>query len=145
MATNAAVNASDTLPTGLAATAMAGAGWTCNLGALSCTRNDALAAAASYPVITLTVNVSSNSPASLVNTSVLGGGKTYTADNMASDPTTIIIAPPNFVATATSKSQVGLTWDAVLGATSYQVYGSSNNGPLSWWDLRARTTSRIHR
>ncbi|MEP6947128.1 MAG: FG-GAP-like repeat-containing protein [Acidobacteriota bacterium] len=88
--TNSAVSVTDTLPTGLTATGMSGTGWTCTLATLTCTRSDVLAAAASYPLITLTVNVASNAPASVTNTvSVSGGGETNTANNTASDQTTI--------------------------------------------------------
>ena len=51
---------SDTLPAGLTATAISGPGWSCTLVPLTCTRGDALAAAASYPVITVTVSVANN-------------------------------------------------------------------------------------
>ena len=44
--TSGTVTVTDTLPTGLTATAMAGTGWACTLGTLTCTRGDALAAAA---------------------------------------------------------------------------------------------------
>jgi uncharacterized protein (TIGR03437 family) len=59
--TTGAVTASDILPAGLTATAISGTGWTCTLATLSCTRSDVLAAGASYPVITVTVNVA-NTP-----------------------------------------------------------------------------------
>jgi uncharacterized protein (TIGR03437 family) len=58
-----AVTATDTLPAGLTATAISGTGWSCTLATLSCTRSDVLAAGASYPVITVTVNVANNSSA----------------------------------------------------------------------------------
>jgi len=78
----------DALPTGLTATAIAGTGWSCTLATLTCTRTDALANAASYPPITVTVNVANNAPANLTNTAtVSGGGETYTANDSASDPT----------------------------------------------------------
>jgi len=72
--TSAPVTVTDTLPAGLAATAISGSGWSCTLATLSCTRADALAAGASYPAITLTVNVTANSPGSVTNqVSVIGG------------------------------------------------------------------------
>jgi IPT/TIG domain len=40
-------------------------------------------------------------------------------------------APSSFSATATSASQVALSWAAVSGATSYEVWRSSLNGPYS--------------
>ena len=74
---------------------MAGTGWTCTLGTLSCTRSDVLAAAASYPAITLTVNVSAGAPASVTNiVTVSGGGEGNTGNNQASDPTTIVAVTP---------------------------------------------------
>src|SRR5439155_9451062 len=50
------VTVTDTLPGNLNATDISGPGWSCNLGTLTCTRGDSLAAGASYP-ITLTLNV----------------------------------------------------------------------------------------
>src|SRR5439155_785794 len=84
------VTVTDTLPAGLTATAIAGSGWTCVLGTLTCTRSDALAAGASYPAITLTVNVANNAAASVTNSvSVSGGGETNTGNDSANDSTTI--------------------------------------------------------
>ncbi len=93
-ATSGTVTMTDTLPTGLTATAIAGNGWTCPTGTLtspvSCTRNDALAANTSYPALTLTVTVAGNAATPLTNTaSVSGGGETNTANDTASDATTI--------------------------------------------------------
>ncbi|HVS82196.1 MAG TPA: hypothetical protein VHE60_10720, partial [Pyrinomonadaceae bacterium] len=89
-ATSGTVTVTDTLPAGLTATAISGTGWTCVLGTLTCTRSDALAAGASYPVITLTVNVANNAAASVTNTAnVSGGGETNTANDTATNPTTI--------------------------------------------------------
>jgi uncharacterized repeat protein (TIGR01451 family) len=84
------VTVTDTLPTGLTATAIAGSGWTCTLATLTCTRTDVVAAGASYPAITLTVNVATSAPASVTNTAtVSGGGDTNPANNTASDVTPI--------------------------------------------------------
>ena len=58
--TTGVVTVSDILPAGLTATAIGGAGWTCALVPLSCTRADALAAGASYPAITVTVKVANS-------------------------------------------------------------------------------------
>src|SRR5436309_7899058 len=89
------VTVTDTLPAGLTPTAIGGTGWTCVLGTLTCTRSDALAAGASYPVITLTVNVAMNAAASVTNTaSVSGGGQTNTTNDSASDVTSIDAGPP---------------------------------------------------
>ena len=88
----------DTLPAALTATAIAGTGWSCVLGTLTCTRNDALAAGSSYPAITLTVNVSQSAPASVTNSvAVSGGGQTNTSNDTATDPTTINAGVPNIM------------------------------------------------
>jgi hypothetical protein len=60
-----------------------------------CSRSDALAAATSYPAITLTVNVAANAPASVTNSAaVSGGGETNTGNDTVDDPTTIVAPPP---------------------------------------------------
>jgi uncharacterized repeat protein (TIGR01451 family) len=88
-----AVTVTDALPVGLTATAMGGAGWACTLETLACTRSDALGAFASYPAITLMVNVSSTAAANVINTaSVSGGGELSTTNGTTSDPTTVIQA-----------------------------------------------------
>jgi uncharacterized repeat protein (TIGR01451 family) len=90
-ATSGAVTVVDALPTGLTPTSMAGANWNCALATLTCTRSDALAAGASYPPITLTVNVANTAPASVTNiATVSGGGETNTGNDTASDVTTIV-------------------------------------------------------
>ncbi|WJH32738.1 DUF11 domain-containing protein [Paenibacillus sp. CC-CFT747] len=87
------VTVTDALPSGLTATAMSGAGWTCSLSPLSCTRSDALAPGGTYPV-TLTVNVAGDAPGTLVNTAaVSGGGETNTGNNTATDSATVVSLP----------------------------------------------------
>jgi len=89
--TSGTVTVVDTLPTGLTATAISGAGWACTLGTLTCTRADALAATNSYPAITLTVNVAANAPSLVTNSAtVSGGGELNTANDVANDPTTVL-------------------------------------------------------
>ena len=85
----------DAPPAGLTITAMSGSGWTANLGSSTCTRSDALAAGASYSPITVTVSVATNAPASVTNTAIVsGGGESNTANDTASDPTTVIALTP---------------------------------------------------
>jgi uncharacterized repeat protein (TIGR01451 family) len=99
--TSGTVTMVDTLPAGLTATAISGTGWTCDLGTLTCTRSNALAAGTSYPDITLTVDVAANAPASVTNTAtVSGGGETNTGNDSANDQTTI--NPPARIDTTTS-------------------------------------------
>src|SRR5436190_2885869 len=88
--TNGSVTVADTIPSGLIQTAIGGTGWTCILSTTTCTRNDALAAGSSYPVITLTVNVAGSAAASVTNNvTVSGGGELNTVNSSASDVTTI--------------------------------------------------------
>jgi uncharacterized repeat protein (TIGR01451 family) len=88
------VMVSDTLPTGLAPTSADNGsinGWsiTTTGQTITATRADMLAAGMSYPVLTLTVGVASDAPASITNTAtVAGGGGANTAS--ASDPTMIL-------------------------------------------------------
>ena len=108
------VTVTDTLPAGLTATAMTGTGWTCVLASLTCTRSDALAINASYPAITLTVNVAFNAAASVVNTAtVSGGGETNTSNDTATDTTTII----QVIDLAMAKAHTGSFYQGETGAT----------------------------
>jgi uncharacterized repeat protein (TIGR01451 family) len=113
-ATSGTVTVVDTLPAGLTATAISGAGWTCVLGTLTCTRSDALAAGSSYPVITVTVTVANNAAASVTNSAaVSGGGQTNTANDTDTDPTTVVQLPDLTI----NKSHVGSFTQGQVGAT----------------------------
>ena len=127
-ATTAAVTVADTLPAGLTATALTGTGWTCTLGTVSCTRADALAAAASYPAITLTVTVANNAAASVTNSvTVSGGGETNVTNDTALDPTTVVqVADLTIV-----KSHVGNFVQGQVGATYSIAVGNAGPGPTS--------------
>ena len=93
----------DSLPPGLTAIDIRGIGWTCDLGALTCTRGDSLAGFASYPVITLTVTVTVGAPGGVTNTvAVSGGGETNLANNTSRDFTTTF-----------TKSQIAQAWSSV--------------------------------
>ncbi len=88
--TTGTITVVDALPAGLTATTIAGTGWNCTLGTLTCTRNDALSAGSSYPSISVTVNVDGNAPASVTNqASVSGSGDNTPGNDTASDPTLI--------------------------------------------------------
>ena len=87
--TNGIVTVTETLPSGLTLASMAGTGWTCTTN--SCTRSDVLLGGASYPAITVTVNVTANASSPQVNQVSVSGGGSATAS--ATDSTTII-APP---------------------------------------------------
>src|SRR2546427_561072 len=103
--TSGTITVTDTLPTGLTATGLAGTGWSCTLASLSCMRSDVLAAGGSYPSITLTVNVAGNAPPSVTNAAtVSGGGELNTANNTASDLT--VISQPTTLTVSLSPSEL---------------------------------------
>ena len=124
IATSGSVTVTDTLPTGLTATAISGSGWTCTLGTLTCTRSDVLAASASYPAITVTVDVANNAPASITNTAtVSGGGEVLTTNDTANDVTAVVQFPDLTV----TKSHTGSFTQGQTGA-SYTIAVSNAAG-----------------
>ncbi len=93
------VTVADTLWANITATAISGTGWTCVLGTRTCTRSDVLAAGASYPVITLTVNVGAAANTGTNTVTVIGGGDATL--NTATDPTTVSITASDLTVTKT--------------------------------------------
>ncbi len=96
-ASTGAVTVTDDLPAGLSPTTATGTGWNCGIAGqrVTCTRADALAPGASWPVIQIAVDVSPTAT-DLVNTAtVTGGGDTTPGDSSASDSTTITPAAPD--------------------------------------------------
>jgi uncharacterized repeat protein (TIGR01451 family) len=124
--TVATVTMTDTLPNGLTAASAAGPGWAC--APTTCIRSDALAPGASYPAITLTVNVAVNAPASVTNTAaVSGGGELNTGNDTATDVTTIV--PLILTPTVTQLS----IKSALPGTQHYiQVSGSKLGAPTTF-------------
>jgi len=91
--TRGTVTVSDAIPFGLTATTISGPGWICAAPAGPCTRSDVLASGASYPPLTVFVNVAANAPASVTNTATVSGGG---ADTRSASDLTVITAvnPP---------------------------------------------------
>ena len=120
--TSGTVTVTDTIPTGLTLVSMAGTGWTCATS--GCTRSDVLAAGASYPAITVTVNVASNAASQVTNQVTVSGGGSAPAT--ASDPTSI---PRTQIGTSTtlaaSQTTIATTGTTTLTAT---VTASSGSG-----------------
>ncbi len=109
------VTMADTMPVGFTATAIAGGGWSCTVTPLQCTRNDVLALGASYPTITIVVNVTSNAGSSLSNTAtVSGGGDTTPGNDTAVDTVS--------VAQTSSQTLSGLI-ASKTGAQNARVWG----------------------
>ena len=129
--TNGTVTVMDTLPAGLAATAIGGTNWNCALATLTCTRSDALPSGASYPAIAVTVNVAANAASPQVNAaSVSGGGS---AGDSTSDSTIILPGVLSLPSTGSVRVQLPeWTWmggsDTVPSNYYYQgqpgVYGT---------------------
>lgn len=64
----------DPVPAGLEATSASGPGWACTgTSTITCTRTDVLAPHASYPPVTITVDVASTAPASITNSPTVTG------------------------------------------------------------------------
>jgi uncharacterized repeat protein (TIGR01451 family) len=140
--TSGAVSVSDTVPSGLTATAISGTNWNCTQPAGPCTRSDAKAAGGSYEPITLTVNVAGNAPSSVTNIATVSGGlEANTSNDTANDPTTINNSPGgiiNFSASnyAVSESANFVTLTAnrtgnTSGAATVDYATSDDSGPGS--------------
>ena len=132
--TSGTVTVTDTLPPGLAATAISGTGWACTLATLTCTRSDVLAAGSSYPAITVTVNVAGNATSPQVNMVSVSGGGSATA--MATDSTTIVgTGVPAVSVTPTSGSGLQQTFSFLasdgVGATDLSTIYAMFNATFS--------------
>jgi hypothetical protein len=96
--TSGTVTLTENLPSGLslasAVPAMSGTGWSCSSN--KCTRSDVLAGGASYPAITVLVNVASNAASSVTNSVTVSGGGSASAT--ATDVTTVtaLASVPNY-------------------------------------------------
>lgn len=118
------VTVTDSLPTGLTATAIGGTGWTCTLSTLTCTRSGGLTGESSYPMIAITVTVAANlSPSVITNRASVSIGGVL---NSATDPTTIVspittslTVSPN---PATLGQPVTLTATVTAGATGAVLF-----------------------
>jgi uncharacterized protein (TIGR03437 family) len=108
--TSGTVTVRETMPPGLTLVSMSGTGWTCTPGSPSCTCTDPLAAGASYPPLTLTVNVAADAPPWVTNSVSVSGGGLVTAaatDLTAITPAASVepqISPDGIVNAATSRS-----------------------------------------
>ncbi|HEX4943522.1 MAG TPA: IPTL-CTERM sorting domain-containing protein [Usitatibacteraceae bacterium] len=120
------VTVTDDVPAGLTPTAAAGAGWVCNIAgaAVTCSRSDALAPGASYPPITVIVNVAPTAPASVTNTATASvGGDVDATNNSSSDVATILPGPDLTI----SKSHASSFLQGQVGA-AFTVTVSNGGG-----------------
>ncbi len=136
--TNGTVTVTDTLPTGLTPTAAAGTGWSTSISGpiVTATRSDPLAAGGSYDNLTITVSVAANATNVTNTAQVSGGGETNTANDTASDPTTITAAASDLTI---AKSHSG-TFKQGDTADNYSITVSNigslqTSGPVTVTDL----------
>src|SRR4029434_10285776 len=108
--TSGMVTVTIALPAGVTPTAIAGTGWTCTQPVGPCTTTATLAPGASYPVITITVNIGANAPATLVATAtVSGGGDSNGANNTSQNGVNLNAAPEVVEVPVNSPLALGLT------------------------------------
>jgi uncharacterized repeat protein (TIGR01451 family) len=125
-ATTGLVTINDTLPLGISPTSASGPGWTCSVAGqtVSCTRSDVLAAASSYPSITLNALVSQSASATLTNTAaVSGGGEANLANDTATDVASVGSTADMAVTDAGSPNPV------TAGSNITYTVVATNNGP----------------
>src|SRR5437899_2728035 len=72
--TSGTITVTDTLPTGFTSTGFYGTGWSSTLANFLSLHAALPISGGSYPLITLTVNVAGNAPASVTNTATVSGG-----------------------------------------------------------------------
>ncbi len=127
-ATNAVVTINDTLPFGITPISASGTGWTCSVSGqtASCVRSDSLAAASSYPSITLSATVAPSAPATLTNIdSVAGGGEANLLNDTATDVASVVSSADLAVTDSDSPDPVA------AGSNITYSIGVTNNGPSS--------------
>lgn len=154
-ATSGMITLTDALPLGLTATGMSGAGWTCVLATLVCTRSDSLAAATSYPPVTLIVNVSQTAPSTVTNLVTVAGVNAI--GSSSSDVTLIAAAALGVVSAHTgsfAQGQTGAAYTVTVlnrtgaGATSGTVTDTLSSGLTltamagAGWTCTGNTCSR---
>ena len=99
--------------------AMSGPGWSCSIASFTCTRSDSLSAGASYPPISLSVNIPAGTPSPFTNSAlVFGGGAPPT---MASDTVPILPAPANCPVSVNPTTVTITTPYATTGSFSVNV------------------------
>jgi uncharacterized repeat protein (TIGR01451 family) len=103
------------IPVGLSPHTLTGSGWTCDLAALTCSRSDVLAAASSYPDISLVMDVAGGETPVISTATVSGGGELTTDNDSATDTMDLIDAPAHGCSAVTA--DLSLVLAALLVAT----------------------------
>jgi len=139
--TSGTVTVTEAPPSGLTLVSMSGSGWSCS--AESCTRSDALSGGASYPTITVSLDVSDYAPSPEINSvSVLGGGS---PPAVANDSTIIVAGGGSDLAQKMAAAQSS-TYSAATpasaavdgntdGVFSDGSVSSTNYDANAWWEV----------
>ena len=104
------VSVTESVPSGLSLTAMAGSGWTCvTTPQPQCARSDALAAGQSYPPITVAVSVVANASSPQINSVSVAAAaqESNSNNNTTSDSTTIVTGTMGSLAVSRRGSGTG--------------------------------------
>ncbi|MFO1064612.1 MAG: hypothetical protein U0892_12180 [Pirellulales bacterium] len=120
--TSGTVTVTTTLPSGLTATAAQGTGWSASVtgSSVTATRNDSLAAGASFPPLSISYTVTPSSPTPVtIAATVSGGGDLSSSDN-SSQKTVTVNALPDLTIQATHSStfKQGDTSDSLIVTVS---------------------------
>ena len=125
-ATTGLVTMDDTLPLGISPSSASGTGWSCSISnqTVSCTRSDALAAASSYPAVTLNVLVAQSAPATVTNIAAIsGGGEANLTNDTSTDVATVVSIADMAVTLAASPNPV------TSGSNITYTIVATDNGP----------------
>jgi trimeric autotransporter adhesin len=127
-ATSGAVTLSELPPAGMTVQSMTGAGWNCATAPSTCTRSDALAPGASYPPITVAVNLGAGVPALFLNQVLVTGGNSRSAG--ASDAAVLgsTAASPTL---SVSKTHSGTFAPGQTGAQYIVTVGNAVSAPAT--------------
>ena len=121
------VTVTDTIPSGLTLVSMAGTGWSCLTN--SCTRSDVLNSAASYPPITVTVNVAPNATSPQVNQAAVAGGGSPGANTTDSTAITILGT------LSVNRTRLNFGFSAAQTTSTQTVAVSFRNGVGAYWTV----------
>ncbi|HUI57792.1 MAG TPA: protease pro-enzyme activation domain-containing protein [Bryobacteraceae bacterium] len=131
-ATTGVVTVTEMLPAALTLAGMSGSGWGCSGN--TCVRSDSLSGGASYPPITVTVNVSAAPPSQVTNQVAVSGGGAVTA---GAGDLTLVTLPTVLTITKThtgnfSQGQAGATYTVTV---SSPASAAPANGPVKVTDV----------
>ncbi|HEY7290045.1 MAG TPA: DUF11 domain-containing protein [Vicinamibacterales bacterium] len=114
----------DTVPSVMTPTSASGSGWSCGIQTqvVTCRRSDPLGPGASYPDITLLVNVAPNATSVSNVVTVSGGGDAHSDDNVSSDYTSVNAAPDPTIA-------LSLSTPLLFGSDADYIATVRNLGP----------------